>query len=720
MAIKSHISSPLEAGPSILDVQHLPPNLTEALEYASHRLTRKGIHTTLIVLRRDYQLPLASADGPSPWSPTHARTASAPLRMPSFATSPMVASFKKLVRTGSATAASRADTPRLRWPLTPATPATPLTASSAGTDAGHGPMAANAFGLRLVLAHVLTDREERVLRQTIERAENKFRIGTEWLSPATDAASSGLAAPLIRRSLAQNEVLFASDGLTLVSLDRLYTFKAALASFARTGSPLRLEDAVDELRRLVLARCRHDSGTVTNAQKQIREHDPAYYGPEAPPADDEILVQNSAIDGALILFRKIFENFHCNLRSWNECFHLILRFAELGDAETAALLHDDWLKDLMFIIAADANYPGLPEHYVMLVRGLSRRMSNKPPSYDVIIQLINHLMKALEPLVQDDMVEEANERLALYLEDPPQPLPWTSEEVNVLFAEDRDYGGSFFVRRLLEIGQERQDTCAIIRRLAKGDEHMQKCVTRVLGNMISGKAEMHSMVPFLRAALTFVTHCNEPDTSQQVLQHVTQACRVLENNEGKSFLDFFQLAMEALVCMPLAEAKPGLMMHLELVPLWGPGLIGCVDKRSASLAQQWIEGFLVRHETQWAHEDAELHDRVVQAARQLGVGCLQYLQEQYVLAERQVVGSTIEPLHKMIVASEAYFEIDIDGGVSREGFHNLKEGKSKTWILESVERLLIEELDEDGSDWEDSSSDQMKSMTDVQLRPLSG
>ncbi|PNH59201.1 hypothetical protein VD0001_g9935, partial [Verticillium dahliae] len=96
MAIKSRISSPLEAGPSILDVQHLPPNLTEALEYASHRLTRKGIHTTLIVLRRDYQLPLASADGPSPWSPTHARTASAPLRMPSFATSPMVASFKKL------------------------------------------------------------------------------------------------------------------------------------------------------------------------------------------------------------------------------------------------------------------------------------------------------------------------------------------------------------------------------------------------------------------------------------------------------------------------------------------------------------------------------------------------------------------------------------------------------------------------------------------------
>ncbi|KAM0334255.1 hypothetical protein ACHAQA_001277 [Verticillium albo-atrum] len=260
MALKSHISSPLEAGPSILDVQHLPPHLTEALEYASRRLARKGFHTTLVVLRRDYQLPISSGP-PSPWSPTHARTNSAPTRM-SFATSPM-SSFKKLVRTGTASSAtSGSDSPRLRWPLTPGTPATPSTASSTVTDGSAGPMAANAFGVKLVQADILTDREERVLRQTIERAEKKFRIGTEWLSPATDAASSGLAAPLIRRSLVQNEVLFASEGLTLVSLDRLYTFKAALASFARTGAPLRLEDAVDELRRLVLAR----RGTVTKGE----------------------------------------------------------------------------------------------------------------------------------------------------------------------------------------------------------------------------------------------------------------------------------------------------------------------------------------------------------------------------------------------------------------------------------------------------------------------
>jgi hypothetical protein len=71
---------------------------------------------------------------------------------------------------------------------------------------------------------------------------------------AVNPSVCGLTGPVIRRSIIQNELLFSSEGLTLLSLDRLYSFKSALSSYSRTGSPLRLEDAVDELRRLVLAR----------------------------------------------------------------------------------------------------------------------------------------------------------------------------------------------------------------------------------------------------------------------------------------------------------------------------------------------------------------------------------------------------------------------------------------------------------------------------------
>ncbi|POR36290.1 Uncharacterized protein TPAR_03511 [Tolypocladium paradoxum] len=77
--------------------------------------------------------------------------------------------------------------------------------------------------------------------------------GGPWLSPAVGPAACGLSGHLFNRSVAQNEVLFSSEGLTLVSLDRLYSLKSALSSYSKTRSPRRLEDAVDELRRAVLA-----------------------------------------------------------------------------------------------------------------------------------------------------------------------------------------------------------------------------------------------------------------------------------------------------------------------------------------------------------------------------------------------------------------------------------------------------------------------------------
>ncbi|WYZ40522.1 hypothetical protein EsH8_IV_000863 [Colletotrichum jinshuiense] len=299
MALKSRISSPLEAGTSLLDVQHLPPHLNEALEYASKRLARKAFHVTLVVARREYQLPTlpSTTYGVSspPMSPPSSAGSNSSSRF-NFTTSP-VSSFKKLVRTNTGSSVSSVSTvsssgrespetfiftpsflmdtngPRLRWPLSPGIPLspppmTPSTACSTITDAS-GPMSPNPFGIRLIHADLLTDKQERTLRQTIERAEKKFRIGSEWLPPVVDGSASGLTSSLIRRSIVQNEVLFASEGLTLVSLDHLYTFKAALSSYSRTNAPLRLEDAVDELRRLILSR----AGKKVSKSDLLRSYD---------------------------------------------------------------------------------------------------------------------------------------------------------------------------------------------------------------------------------------------------------------------------------------------------------------------------------------------------------------------------------------------------------------------------------------------------------------
>jgi hypothetical protein len=78
-----------------------------------------------------------------------------------------------------------------------------------------------------------------------------------------------LTTQLITNSLVQNEVLFSSEGLTILSLDSLYRVKSALSSYSKTRSHLRLEDAVDELRRYILA----NNGAKVTKSDLLRSYD---------------------------------------------------------------------------------------------------------------------------------------------------------------------------------------------------------------------------------------------------------------------------------------------------------------------------------------------------------------------------------------------------------------------------------------------------------------
>jgi hypothetical protein len=206
--LRERISSPLEAGPSVLDVQQLPPHVADALEYTSRRLARKALHVTLVVVLREYQLPAVVP--PTCVSPDLVRSAAAsPTQQSSarlaFAASSPVAALRQLVRTGTGSQQPQPQpqpqvsplsplsyhpverdlaSPRPRWPLSPAHPMSPpppmtpsTTASSVVTDSSAAPQSPNPFGIRLIYANNLTAKEEKTLRQTIEKAEKKFRIG---------------------------------------------------------------------------------------------------------------------------------------------------------------------------------------------------------------------------------------------------------------------------------------------------------------------------------------------------------------------------------------------------------------------------------------------------------------------------------------------------------------------------------------------------------------
>ncbi|KAK4178442.1 hypothetical protein QBC36DRAFT_344603 [Triangularia setosa] len=297
--LRNRISSPLEAGPSIAD--GLPVYVNEALDYASKRLAKKGTNITLLVVRRDYQLP-PSTIVPSPTftpGPYVLNTASLRPSLPPVSRLEALKQFVKLNNTtsdgnvrerivhihldrfsdgtvspafseASATSSSTCSSMdstfsstssnRFRWPGSPSqygsgsvpmTPATPFTVMSDNSAASSS--APQQTGMKFIHAHPLSPKDERILSQTIEKTARKFKLGSEWLSPPVSASSLSLPPDLIRLSLSQNQALFSSSHLSLLSLDSLYTFRTALQAYTRTRSSYRLEDTVDELRRLYLS-----------------------------------------------------------------------------------------------------------------------------------------------------------------------------------------------------------------------------------------------------------------------------------------------------------------------------------------------------------------------------------------------------------------------------------------------------------------------------------
>lgn len=105
--------------------------------------------------------------------------------------------------------------------------------------------------------------------QSYTYIDRKLVSRSGWLVPFTSPSTRDLTTQLFHSSVVQNEILFSSDGLTLLTLDRLYSIKSALSSYSKTTSALRLEDAVDELRRYVLA----NNGRKVTRSDLLRSYD---------------------------------------------------------------------------------------------------------------------------------------------------------------------------------------------------------------------------------------------------------------------------------------------------------------------------------------------------------------------------------------------------------------------------------------------------------------
>ncbi|KAK2025583.1 ubiquitin carboxyl-terminal hydrolase [Colletotrichum zoysiae] len=448
------------------------------------------------------------------------------------------------------------------------------------------------------------------------------------------------------------------------------------------------------------------------ALRQIKTSKPEIWGlSQADMVEDPVMMQ------VVQMFDTLWSNFHANIRSWPEVFQTILAFAQMGPLETAALMSDDWFFRVLRIVFADTNMD-LPNNYARMLTNVIRRINNtRSTSYEMIIQLIDHFMDALEDVIDIHTIVETHEmRLEIYMEHQTPKMSWTPDEVNVLTHEWNKGTGSTFVKKLIDLDQEPTYTASIIKRMIHLNPEMNQKVFLAIKSMITGQVVQYSMTPYIRAAVLFSEESSNSGCVQALFRHIAFQCRNLQNTDGKAFLDFFKLAYVSLQNEGEEVRAARYPLYMEHVPTWAPSLLGYYDAEVRRGAEEFLSVWFANHEALDDNDD-NMAAVLNVVARRLAMNCLMYLREHVVQRRAQVAKQSTEPLLTVIAKCEPFFTSGVAvngmGPILYEDFQDLYRS-----VIDPLRRMTVEELEDEGSDWENScgSSEQLESLADISMQ----
>ncbi|KAK7414389.1 hypothetical protein QQX98_006754 [Neonectria punicea] len=410
--------------------------------------------------------------------------------------------------------------------------------------------------------------------------------------------------------------------------------------------------------------------------------------------------RRSILASAMGIINHLWRYFHIHIRAWDEYFATILGFARLGSREVAYLLAGDFLAKLLKIISADPIME-LPPNYARMLHNVMRRINTtRPPSYLAIIALISHLMQQLDPeLGSETIVDDPTERL----DRMETPFNWAAHEVELVHTGLDGNSSSLFVEKLLAIDQAHEQTDSIIRFLVGSNVQMD---TRTLGTLkrcIRGDTSTQAMDPFLRVASVYIESTEQVENATKMAQHIFLQAKSLQNTEGSLFLNFFKTALN-LKRQDEALTETVRSFSLKLVPKWGPHLLVYQDMTTRSSTEDFFERELFQfvlpgspgREMNQARRDA-----VVQTTKQLGLMCLVYMQENHV-RRRAPLRRDVASVFLQVIARCATI-IDSDPETQDEvdtDFLSLQRE-----VLDPVRRLIVDDVEEEGSGMLQSFSD---------------
>ncbi len=435
----------------------------------------------------------------------------------------------------------------------------------------------------------------------------------------------------------------------------------------------------------------------------------------------------TVIAGTIRILEYLWQSFHINLRSWHEVFDFMLSFVKLGRHELAAFLQQQhFVKWLLWIIWADTNAePFLSAQFVKMANLVSRRLPNRPPSYETIIALLDYLLANMRLTYattgQQIGAASARERVRLNT-DPDQPFELTKAETDILHhSGPRSIPVNIFVDHLISIAQNPASTNSIIANLIRQSHRMERHVYQTLHYRITGQIG-HNVTPYLRAAWeVFCPVASEASMIRDLSKHVAQHCMCLQHNEGKAFLDFFRETFDSPREGSAETAHQVAMASLDYVPEWAPSLLGYFDSAVIDGTEMLLQEKIFQHRTfrpisdEEPDETRELAEKMRLTARTLGFRCLCYLRDTYVLRNAEVTERAVGGLQRVIKHCSKYFSLrDPADDEDARSFMQLNQSKllillglvdrekamanNGAGVLDTVASLMVvDELEEDAS-----------------------
>ncbi|KAM3073711.1 hypothetical protein ACMFMG_004404 [Clarireedia jacksonii] len=453
--------------------------------------------------------------------------------------------------------------------------------------------------------------------------------------------------------------------------------------------------------------------SIVGALVKVRSDAPYAYGLEKSGDDDSIIDVDCprVLQRVVMALNQLYEVFHTCLKAWPEYFGLLSSIANLGDNEAAVLLDAGFLIKTMDIITADPML-NIGTQLTRMLALVSKRSATRPVSYDCVIGLLYKLLHA-GGVTNVDAVEEHESRLAMSLEG--LELALTIPERDRLLQRWTRTNSHILTEKLLQINQNQYATRMIIMILLHYSNNIDGNIFSAILHGIRRNTSSLSG-PFLRAALVYCEHSEAERAIPNMIANVAKSAGHVENAEGREYLRFFKDFISLPSNYHDVEHDDLIRLCLNTIPTWAPALLTYYESTVRADTEDFLNELVFNHGTDSdspsSPSSSPNEDLITTVAQRLANSCLEYLHEVYIRQRQQAVRTVLVNIQNIIEQCVPYFGSD-ETSPQKAQFRDKMDA-----VLPALRKYMVEEADEDVSDWEASdgeygSSEPMDSITEL-------